>query len=317
MTSLRDLARAHLALARFDHLTKNVFVLPGAVVALSAVGLAVEVAALAWRALAALAACSLVACANYVLNEVLDAPYDRLHPFKKSRPAASGRVNRPLAFVQWILMAAAGVALGFRVSAPLGYTVLALWAMGCVYNIPPVRTKDLPFVDVLSEAVNNPLRLLVGWYAVTDALLPPTSLAVSYWMTGCYFMALKRFSEYRQIGAAAAAAYRPSFRWYTERTMLVSVMFYAAAGMLFFGAFIARYRLELVLAFPLVAVVMAAYLFLSFEPDGAVQHPERLHREHRLVVPVVVTALALVVLMFVDVPALHHAFTSTPFAHLP
>ena len=34
--------------------------------------------------------------------------------------------------------------------------------MACVYNVPPVRSKDQPYVDVLSEAINNPLRLLAG-----------------------------------------------------------------------------------------------------------------------------------------------------------
>ena len=43
---------------------------------------------------------------------------------------------------------------------PFTLTVLALWVMGCVYNIPPVRSKDLPYLDVLSEAINNPIRML-------------------------------------------------------------------------------------------------------------------------------------------------------------
>jgi hypothetical protein len=45
---------------------------------------------------------------------------------------------------------------------------------------------------------------------------------------------------------------------------MVSIMFYAATAMLFFGAFIARYRMELVLAFAFVAPVMAVYLYLSY-----------------------------------------------------
>ena len=43
--------------------------------------------------------------------------------------------------------------------------MFVLWVMGCIYNIPPVRSKDLPYLDVLSEAVNNPLRMLAGWAA--------------------------------------------------------------------------------------------------------------------------------------------------------
>ena len=53
--------------------------------------------------------------------------------------------------------------------------------MGCFYNIPPARTKDVPYLDVLTESINNPLRMLLGWYAVTSVLVPPVSLLVSYW----------------------------------------------------------------------------------------------------------------------------------------
>lgn len=56
------------------------------------------------------------------------------------------------------------------------------------------------YVDVLSESVNNPLRMLLGWFMVTSVLVPPVSLLICYWMAGCYLMALKRFSEYREIG---------------------------------------------------------------------------------------------------------------------
>ena len=43
--------------------------------------------------------------------------------------------------------------------------------------------------------------------------------------------------------------------------------------MLFLGAFVMRYRLELILAFPLIAIVMALYLSLAFKPNSAVINP--------------------------------------------
>ena len=123
--------------------------------------------------------------------------------------------------------------------------------MGCAYNIKPVRLKDLPYFDVLSESVNNPLRMLAGWYMTGILVFAPLSLLLSYWMVGCYFMAIKRYSEYRDIGdPTRAAAYRKSFGYYTPERLLVSIVFYASAAMLFLGAFIMRYRLELILVLP-------------------------------------------------------------------
>jgi len=300
----------HVAIARIDHWFKNVFVLPGIVAALG-MDPAAHLGGVVSRIVIGLAAVCLVASSNYVINEVMDAPFDREHPTKRLRPVPSGLVNVPLAYVQWLVLMAAGVGLGVLVSRPLAFTLVALWIMGCVYNLPPIRSKDVPYVDVLSEAVNNPLRMLAGWYMVS-ALVPPASLLLSYWMIGSYFMGMKRFAEYREIAnRTVAAAYRRSFRYYNTRRLLVSITFYGSAAMLFFGAFIMRYRLELVMTFPLVAWIMAIYLSLSFKKNSAVQQPEKLYREPVLMAAVVGCTIMMALLLFVDVPLVYRVFAPT------
>src|SRR5262249_1811713 len=147
--------------------------------------------------------------------------------------------------------------------------------------------------------------------------LIPVSLLISYWMLGAYFMAIKRFAEFRDFESTAAAArYRRSFAYYTEARLLNSTIFYASAAMLFLGAFIMRYRLELILAFPLVALVMSVYLSLAFKAQSAVQAPEKLYREPLLVVAVVVCAAVMTLLLFVDIPILYKIFKPTlPVPH--
>jgi decaprenyl-phosphate phosphoribosyltransferase len=303
--------KAHLAIARLDHSIKNLFVLPGVIVPLSVDPALMNlhlVVTLVW----AFVSITLVACSNYVINEVLDAPFDRLHPTKKNRPAARGLVNIPLAYVQWITMMLAGVAIGWTISRPFAVTALVLWLMGCAYNIKPLRTKDVPYLDVLTESVNNPLRMLLGWYAVAAFLIPPLSLLMCYWMIGCYFMALKRFSELREIGdRGVAGSYRASFKRYTPESLLVSVVFYASTAMLFFGAFVIRYRIELLLGFPLVALVMAIYFKLAFKQNSAVQNPEKLYREPSLMLWFMATVVVMVMLLFVRLPWLEKIFLPT------
>jgi decaprenyl-phosphate phosphoribosyltransferase len=309
--SFAERLRAHIAIARLDHSIKNLFVLPGVIVPLS-----VDAALRSWRLapvlIWAFVSITLVACSNYVINEVLDAPFDRLHPTKKNRPAARGLVSIPVAYVQWIAMMLAGVAIGWHISKPFAITAFVLWLMGCVYNIRPLRTKDVPYLDVLTESVNNPLRMLLGWYAVAAYLVPPLSLLMCYWMIGCYFMALKRFSELRDIGdRGVAGSYRASFKRYTPDSLLVSVVFYASTAMLFFGAFIIRYRIELLLGFPLVALVMAIYFKLSFKKGSAVQNPEKLYREPSLMLWFTATVVVMVSLLFVRLPWLENIFLPT------
>jgi 4-hydroxybenzoate polyprenyltransferase len=304
----RPSLRGHLLIARADHWIKNVFVLPGIVVAAS-IDRSVLNSVLAGHVIIGLLAVCLISSSNYVLNEILDAPYDHVHPTKRSRPVPSGQVNIRLAYLQWIVLMIAGTGLSLLVSLPFTATMLGLWIMGCAYNISPVRTKDIPFLDVLSEAVNNPLRMLAGWYITTTRALPPASLLASYWMIGCYFMAIKRFAEYRDFnGSPQSASYRKSFSRYDELSLLVSITFYGSCAMLFFGAFLMRYRLELILSFPLVALVMAIYLSLAFQKDSAAQQPEKLYREPKLMAAIAACGLLMVLLLFVDVPILQRIF---------
>jgi decaprenyl-phosphate phosphoribosyltransferase len=309
--SPRPTFRGHASIARVDHWFKNVFVLPGIVIALGTDPY-VDRAGLGWRIIIGLLSVCLIASSNYTLNELIDAPFDRHHPTKHRRPVPSGQVSVPLGYVQWLVLMIAGLAVGRVVSVPFMLTVLSLWVMGCVYNIPPVRSKDLPYVDVLSEAINNPIRMLAGWFIVTSVTVAPASLLLSYWMIGCYFMALKRFAEYRNIGdAGRATAYRKSFRYFTSERLLVSVMFYGTAAMLFFGAFCMRYRLELILAFPAIALVMAIYLHVALKENSAAQNPERLYREPALMASVVGASLLIMILLSFDLPIMQRIFTPT------
>jgi len=305
--------RACVSIARIDHWTKNVFIVPGVIIPITLVR--IPLGSTLFGVLGAgFLSVGLIASSNYTINELLDAPFDRFHPVKKFRPIPQGLVSAPVAYAQWLLLMIAGMMLATVVSRAFVLTMAALWIMGCVYNLAPLRTKDLPYLDVLSESVNNPLRMLAGWYMVST-LVPPISLLVSYWMVGCYFMGLKRFSELRELGTEAAT-YRRSFRFYTERSLLVSVMFYAAAAMLFFGAFIIRYRVELVLSFPFIATVMAIYLHMAFDNNSAVQHPEHLYRHRTLLVAVVLCTIVMSALVLVDIPWLSNTFTPTLPVHI-
>ena len=315
--SLSVRIKAHLCIARFDHSIKNVFILPGIILPLSILREPITPTLIKHLGIGFLSA-TLIACSNYVLNEVLDAPFDKKHPLKCTRPAARGLVSIPTAYCQWLLMMILGIAIACTLSWHFALTAAGLWIMGCLYNIPPIRTKDIPYLDVLTEAINNPLRMLLGWYMVTSILVPPISLIVSYWMLGCYFMALKRFSEYREIGSPLmAGAYRKSFLRYTERSLLGSVLFYASVAMLMFGAFIMRYRMELILAVPFVALLMAMYFDLAFHPNSAVQHPEKLYRQPALMATTIITSTVFIALLYCNIPWIGRFFSPTlPQAHM-
>lgn len=298
----------YIQIARVDHWFKNVFMFLGVMVAIFS-----QPSLFAWAnvpivVLGFVATC-LVASSNYVINELLDGPRDRLHPEKRHRPVPSGLVRPEFAYVEWLVLGLLGMWLAWQVNGPFAMAAASLWIMGIFYNVPPVRTKEWPYLDVLSESVNNPIRLLLGWFALIPEKIPPLSLIFAYWMVGAFFMAVKRYAEYRHIGdKATAAAYRHSFAYYSEESLLLSVLFYTAASALFGGIFIVRYHLELILLVPLVAGVLTYYLKLGLQPNSPTQHPERLYSEYRFMVYLAFTTVLFVVLMFTHIPALHDWF---------
>ena len=156
--------RPYIEIARFDHVFKNAFMVLGVVVAIFYEPSLLSASALPKLVVAIVATC-LVASSNYVLNEILDAPTDLHHPTKKNRPVPAGRVSVAGAYIEWLALAAAGLALGFMVNLPFVLAAASLWVMGTHYNMRPFRTKEIPYVDVLTESINNPIRLLLGWFA--------------------------------------------------------------------------------------------------------------------------------------------------------
>jgi len=261
------------------------------------------------RLTAALLTTCIVASSNYVLNEFLDGPTDRLHPTKSERPAARGDVVGWITLILWGVLGFVGIEMGFRINSSFGAAAFALWVMGCVYNIPPVRSKELPYIDVLTESLNNPIRLFLGWFVLIPDRLPPLSLGLAYWMMGAFFMATKRFAELRSIpDRERLALYRRSFRFYDERGLLGSMAFYLTAGAIFGGIFIVRYKAELILGVPVYAGFFAYYVVLAMRHDSPVQRPERLYRERPSFRYAIFAVATFVGLMALSVPGLYELF---------
>ena len=302
----------YVQIARIDHWFKNAFMLLGVLLAVF-----YEPSLIGWSSvtplvIAVLATC-LIASSNYVLNELLDGPHDRLHPDKRHRPVPSGRIRPALAYAEWLALAAAGFALALSLNVYFFASGLMLWIMGIVYNVKPLRTKEWPYLDVLSESVNNPIRLFLGWFALVTHHVPPISLAIAYWMLGAFFMAMKRFAEFRHIGdPRVAAAYRRSFEWYTEERLLVSLFFYVTTCALFAGIFVVRYHLELILFTPIGAGVLAFYLHIGLLPDSPVQRPEKLYRQRGFFAYMLFATVVFILLMYTSIPGLYDLFNVDP-----
>lgn len=301
--------KKYIRIMRLDHWIKQLFILPGFFFADLLINVKTDSEIIS-RLIIAFFAVSLIASANYVINEWLDAEFDKFHPTKKNRSVVTEDVKGSVVWTLWFILTCAGFFIGYQINFYFLLMLIWLWIMGIAYNVKPLRTKDIFILDVLSESINNMIRLLLGWFIVFDAaenpLLPPISIVIGYWMLGAFLMAIKRYAEYRMIGdPILAGKYRKSFKSYSEKSLLTSAFFYAMSSVFFTGIFLVKYRIELVLLMPFLIGLFCYYFWLSYAKDSAVQKPEKLYREKGLMAYCFLVAVIFTALMFVDIPQLN------------
>ncbi len=100
-----------------------------------------------------------VAVAIYFLNDVIDVEADKMHPFKRKRPIAAGRISRGEALVISGLAAIVGLTWTFKLSLLFGTIVLAYLVMQILYSM---WLKNVEVVDVFVIALGFFLRVFAG-----------------------------------------------------------------------------------------------------------------------------------------------------------
>lgn len=291
----------YIKIARIDHWFKNVFMLPGTALALIFTN--VPLIEIVLPTLIGILSVCFIASANYVINEWLDAEFDQHHPVKKNRPSVSGGLQAKYVYLEYCILIAISVSLGSLLTTEFMVFLIALLVMGVLYNVKPIRTKDRVYTDVLSESINNPLRLLLGWSAIVSGALPPSSALLAYWMGGAFLMAIKRYAEFRFIdNPERAGLYRKSFRYYTEESLLLSSFFYALSSAFFLGIFLIKYKVEFILSFPLFALLFVWYLSIGMKPHSPTQNPEKLYKERKFMLFILLLGTVTTILFFVDIP---------------
>ena len=255
---------------------------------------------------AVFAAFCLWSSAVYVLNDLADAPRDRLHPRKRLRPVASGAVppREARGFLALLLLLGGSFLLSLPEAACRVLVAYLVLQAGYTFAL-----KRIPALDVACIAAGFVLRVVAGGFAAEVALSP--------WLLSCtfllaLFLALgKRRQEKALLGETASAGTRPALARLPLRSLDTAVDIAAAATIVGYAAYtqspatIANFGSHgLIFTLPFVTVGLARYLHLLRRRDEG-ERPER-------VLLTDAPLLAIVLLFGISVAAVFHFR-----AHLP
>jgi 4-hydroxybenzoate polyprenyltransferase len=222
-----------------------------------------------WAFLCGITGFCLLNSAIYVLNDLVDAKADRLHPRKCKRPIAAGIVPAQIAFA---LMAALAI-LGMGLVAATGKT--AAIAVGLAYVLINVAyssgAKHVTLLDVFLLSSGFTLRVLLGVAMVGST---PSS-----WLLLCT-SALALFLGFTKRRGDLAAGldhkHRPSLRGYTLSFLNHAMLICAGVALLAYALYSIEAKVFVhgreMVSLPFVAYGILNYLRLA-ETENAGDSP--------------------------------------------
>lgn len=101
----------------------------------------------------------LCASAIYVLNDLKDLPFDRLHPVKSQRPIASGKVSTSAAISIAVMCMAAGLITAYFLKPKFCFVLSIYVVLNILYSL---KLKQISILDVIILAIGFVLRIKAG-----------------------------------------------------------------------------------------------------------------------------------------------------------
>lgn len=173
--------------------------------------------------------------AVYVINDIFDIQKDRLHPFKRFRPLASGDLSIPYALFISLILSIGSLAVGLSINPAFFLIILVYLILQLAYSIV---LKHITIIDILALAAGYILRvyggeIASGYHISVWLVLTTVSLSL--------FLAVgKRRNELTLISGFSdkhIAAIRGTLSHYSERLLDVYASIFVTSTLIFYSFF--------------------------------------------------------------------------------
>jgi 4-hydroxybenzoate polyprenyltransferase len=210
------------------------------------------------RVLAAFVLFCLASSGLYLLNDIRDLAADRLHPVKRFRPIAAGRLPVPAAGLLSAFLLALALSAAFLLSRPFAAILTGYVALQIVYTC---RLKHVALVDIFVIAAGFVLRAAGGGLVI--------HVPISPWLLVCafllaLFLALCKRRHEKLILDLSAEEHRPSLEYYDRQLLDQLIAVVSAATIVSYAIYTLATETVHKFGTPLLALTIPFVIFGIF-----------------------------------------------------
>ncbi len=236
----------------------------------------------------------------YIFNDVMDVEEDRIHPRKKFRPIASGRLSIPAALSFALSGAVLGIVLSFMLGHMFGICILVYFAMMLLYTR---FLKHLVILDILVISMGFVLRAYAGAVANPGVLVSPWLLACTLFLA-LFLSICKRMNEielletsantHRKVLSEYSIAFLNQMMAIVTSTTVVAYALYCVSE-----ETIRKFHTKaMILTFPFVLYGILRYLYLVYRKGEGGEPENILLKDRPLIINIILWLMAIIFVIY-------------------
>lgn len=199
---------------------------------------------------------SLASSTAYIVNDISDVEADRLHPKKKLRPLASGRINTPAASILAIVTLGLSSAASFEIGINFLIITVVYLVISLSYSF---YLQKIEIIDVFCIAIGFVLRIEAGGIA--------SAIEVSNWLLLTTFLLslLLAFGKRRHeliMHNESENSFREVLSRYNEKFLDTTLSIFATTAIVTYAIYTVEIEPKLLITVPFAIYGVLRYMYL-------------------------------------------------------
>jgi 4-hydroxybenzoate polyprenyltransferase len=226
-----------------------------------------------------------ISSANYALNDIIDIKRDKVHPEKRFRPLASGRITLIEAIFISVIFFVLGLLIAYNIDILFFFSGLLLAVLTFLYSI---WLKNEPVLDILMIAVNFVIRAVSGAFII--------HVIISPWLILCpFFLALflavsKRESDL-MLMKGKALMHKNVLKYYDMKIITLMMNISTTCLIIVYSLYSFSKTSLMLLTIPFAVYAIFRFYLLVNSSSEIARNPEKFYKDWKLLIVILLWAM--------------------------